>query len=349
MNLDTKFDFDKSITKKQIGSFVDMIQQKSARIGFKVSSRGWGYILEQSGYINKDQFNKVERIINKCRKDGLLPVDFVAEEESRSFREIHNATTKTPEDFIYLWLHTAYNCGERFEPDWWEGEEYYIQMVVEKVDLVTLFQPICRNHHVPIANSKGWSSIGQRADYARRFAEAQARGMKCVLLYCGDHDPDGLRIADTIRQNLADIQHIRWSDGFKGYDPADLIIDRFGLTYEFIIAHNLTWIDNLITGSGKDLAEVNNDGTPAHRNGKLPYVKRYLDTVGERKCEANALVVTPDAGRRLCFEAINKYLGESPQARFNAKKVAANDTILSIMNRLEIKEPIERALKILSQ
>lgn len=332
-------DLTKKITGKQLEQFVTMINDLSDGIGFKVSSRGWGYILEQQGMITKDQFDKVEGLINKCRKNGMLPVDFVGEEESRSFKEVHVATEKTMPEHIQSWLNAAMGCDRYFSPDWWDGEEYYIQMVVEKIDLVTLFQPLCAEFHIPIANSKGWSSILQRAEYCRRFKAAEERGLKCVLLYCGDHDPDGLRISETLMKNLRDIEDISWSNGDAGYDPSSLLIDRFGLEYEFIQRNKLTWIDNLITGSGKNLADRQ------HPNFELPYVQQYLHVVGERKCEANAVVIVPEMGRQMCVKAIERYLGTDGRARFKAKRQIVRDQIMDIMDELGIKTPIEKAIK----
>lgn len=332
-------DLSERIGKHDLHVFVEFINRTAEAIGFKVSSRGWGYILEQKGIITKDQFDKVEALINRCRKRGLLPVDFVAEESSRAFHEIHHPTEATMHDHIESWLNAAYNCDDYYHPNWWDGEEYYIQMLVEKIDLVTLFQPICAEYHIPIANSKGWSSILQRAEYTNRFKAAEDKGLKCVLLYCGDHDPDGLRISDTIRKNLDDIADIYWIDGDTGYDPQDLIIDRFGLNYDFIIQNKLTWIDNLITGSGKDLAD------PRHPNYNLPYNRLYRNKVGIRKCEANSVVIVPEMGRELCRKAIIKYLGADALRRFRAKKERVRDQIYDIMAEIEIKEPIERAIE----
>ncbi len=66
-------DLSKKITKQQLAEFVFFIQDISDEIGFKVSSRGWGYLLEGRGVIDKNQFDKVEGLINRCRKEGLLP------------------------------------------------------------------------------------------------------------------------------------------------------------------------------------------------------------------------------------------------------------------------------------
>lgn len=75
-----------------------------------------------------------------------------------------------------------------------------------------------------------------------------------------------------------------WEDGGEGYDPEGLEIVRFGLNYDFIEKHNLSWINNLITGSKRDL------GSPSHKNFKMPYVQEYIKKFGIRKCEANAIV-----------------------------------------------------------
>ena len=276
--------------KNKLSEFADKMREISAKIGFKVSARGWCYLLETERYINKDQFDKVEGLINSCRKQGLLPVDFVAEEKAREFEGVERIDKLSVVKDSEGWLNGFENSGDHYTPNWWKGERYYIQMIVEKVDLISLFKPVCDEYHIPIANSKGWGSVLQRATYARRYKEAEDLGLECVLLYCGDHDPDGLRISEFLRSNLDDLRDVRWSDGESGYDPENLIIDRFGLNYDFIIENDLTWIDNLITGSGKNLA------APNHKNHNMPYLQAYLRDIGERKVEANAIVYNSRSG-----------------------------------------------------
>lgn len=334
-----KFDFTRNITKKKMQQFADIMMGMQSQIGFKVSARGWCYLMEQAGYINKAQFDKVENAVNRCRKEGYLPVDFIAEEAARAFQNIQEPSDGTPLDTLKWMLRDVLDGARFFTPDWWQGEKYYIQMVVEKVDLLTLFLPVCQKYKIPIANAKGWQSILQRADYARRFAEADAMGLKCVLLYCGDHDPDGKRISTTMIKNIQDVSEVWWQDGTEGYDPSELIIDRFGLEYDFIIANNYTWIDNLVTGGGVDLSD------PKHRNHKLPYVQEYVKTIGVRKCEANVLVTTPKIGRQLCEEAIQKYLGPDAPERFRVKREEADKKYAAELERTGIGAIVEKLLK----
>lgn len=338
-----EFDFTKKLTRQRKIEFAELIKGLSKRIGFKVSSRGWCYIMEQSGYINKDQFDKIANAINDCRKEGYLPVDFVAEEASRAFSGVEKPDDRSLQSILKWMLSDVLNGAKYYSPNWWDGEEYYIQMVVEKIDLVTLFSPICKKYHIPIANAKGWSSISQRAEYARRFKEAENLGLKCVLLYCGDHDPDGLRISETLRSNLEDVKDVYWSDGEEGYDPEDLIIDRFGLNYDFIQKNNFTWIDNLVTGSGKDLSD------PKHKNNKMPYVREYLRKIGARKCEANVIVTLPNVARGLVTDIIEKYLGLDSLDRFKAKRDEIDKEYETLLDDLEIREPIQKVIDIVNE
>ena len=307
-----------------------LLENLQSRVGFKISPRGWCYQLENENIINKGDFDRAEEAINDCRKRGFLDIDFCAEDVSRAWDVLEQPTKDGVENHFRRYLRVALNVNEYYTPDWWEGEKYYIQMVVEKVDLKTLFTPVCKAFHVPIANTAGWWDLNMRAEMALRFKRAEReRGQQCVLLCCGDFDPWGRKITDTYRGNLREITEA------TRYDPADLIIDRFGLEYEFISDNNLTWIDNLATSSGKDMSKSSycyncniqyDEGTRKRRTcGKGLYiqpqfVRDYVATYGVRKCEANALVVIPDQAKQLAQDAIIKYLGLESFSRMKAKR-----------------------------
>lgn len=233
-------------------------------------------------------------------------------------------------------------CDDYYTPDWWHGEKYYIQMIVEKIDLKSLFEPVCNEYHIPIATSKGWSSRLQRAEYAKRFKHAENLGLKCILLYFGDFDPDGLRISDAIRDNLRDITNIVWGDGTAGYDPVNLDIVRFGLDYDFIIDNQLLWVNNLKTGSKKDLA------SPRHPNHRLPYLQNYLRQYGVRKCEANAVIKGEERRRKtleLCRGVIEGYMGKDVKARFAAKRQNVHSEAEDMREKTGLRGAVANALE----
>jgi hypothetical protein len=155
-----------------------------------------------------------------------------------------------------------------------------------------------------------------------RFAHWEQRGKRCVLLYCGDHDPGGLCISDYLHSNLHDLEDA------VGWSPGSLKVDRFGLDYDFIEANGLTWIDNLETSSGGQLDD------PNHQDHHKPYVQSYIRRFGARKCEANALVVRPNAGRDLCRQAILRWVPQGAPARYARQIARARAELQAEIDRL---------------
>ena len=105
-------------------------------------------------------------------------------------------------------------------------------------------------------------------------------------------------------------------------------IDRFGLNYDFIQENNLTWIDNLETGSGKRLDD------PRHPDHKKPYVQNYIKQFGVRKVEANALVTRVTAGRKLCEDAILKYIDLDGVNDYNDETMEARELLQKVIKNL---------------
>jgi len=344
--------------KAEMQEFADEMKELTYRVGMKSSARGWCYIMEGFNLITKAQFDVVENLINGCRRNGILPIDFVATEEARQFSGVETPNTESPGMYIRRDLQFALDAELYYTPDWWEGEKYYVQMLVEKIDLKTLFEPVCRKFHIPIATGSGWQSMRQRAEYGRRFKEAETIGLKCVLLYCGDFDPDGGRIIDKLRGNLEGVSNSTWTDGACGYDPKNLKIDPFGLKYDFIIANKLTWIDNLFTArKGRYLAKVvdgkivqgkTDKGRP-HPNFHLPYVQDYLKKYGVRKCEANALIIIPDESKALCRQAIEKYLGDDAEERFSEKREEVKQTFDEFRERTGLNKAIQKVIDMIDK
>ncbi|GAJ16813.1 unnamed protein product, partial [marine sediment metagenome] len=49
----------------------------------------------------------------------------------------------------------------------------YLQLLVEKVDLKSLFRSICNKYRIPMANLRGWGSLEQKAVIAKNFELAE--------------------------------------------------------------------------------------------------------------------------------------------------------------------------------
>jgi len=320
----------------EVDDFCAEILKIQSSLDFAVSSRGWCYLLEEHG-LGKGDFDKAQDLINKCRKDGRLPLDICAEDEARQAihtefawgheneETVEEAIERELEDIESARDDAIESAGSGYAPHgFWFGLDCYVEMLVEKIDLKELFAPICLEYCIPLGNSRGWPCINSRAAMMRRFQAMEQQGKRCVLLYCGDHDPAGLNISDSFRDMFLDLA------GAVGWQPDNLVIDRFGLNADFIEQHNLTWIDGLVTSSGENLAN------PKHLHHDRDYVQSYLAKYGARKVEANALVVRADAARDLCRTAINKYVpATAPHNHTVAIINARNEIRRSVMVRLE--------------
>jgi hypothetical protein len=62
------------------------------------------------------------------------------------------------------------------------NSDVYIEIAVEKVDLKSLFDPICERFCIPLQNIKGWADINDRAGMMKRFAKWERCGKRCILL-----------------------------------------------------------------------------------------------------------------------------------------------------------------------
>jgi hypothetical protein len=235
--------------------------------GFAFGARGWAYVCEGEGIIDKGQFKAFETWLARVRKQGLLDPDVVADDDARKADHVEIVDDTDPETYagdvrrraaVWLDLYTPVSV--------WDGLETYIEVLVEKADLKTLFDPVCVRYGVILTNGKGSSDINLRRRMLQRFRDQHAAGKRLALLYCGDHDPAGLRISDVLKTNLLDCADIRDVD----WNPEPIEVIRFGLDAHQIDDLGLPWIEGLITGSGRNLAD------PRHPDFRLDYVQNYI-------------------------------------------------------------------------
>jgi hypothetical protein len=83
---------------EQLREWCEGIVEINSTLDFRVSSRGWCYILEEHG-LSKGDFDKAERLINSCRKNGPLPVDICSEDDGRQAEHLESIDDETATEF----------------------------------------------------------------------------------------------------------------------------------------------------------------------------------------------------------------------------------------------------------
>ena len=314
---------DQAQYQRDLDAFCEFIRQFASRLDFHVSARGWGYTLEGEGLIDKGGIDVVEALVNDARKSGALPLDICAVDDKRKFENVEWIDDTSPEEEAQDIVDHAETAYRNYRPfSFWDDQKYFLQCVVEKTDLKSLFAAISKEFYVPIANAGGWGDLHVRADMMRRFAHWEQRGKQCVLLFIGDHDPGGLRISDFLLSNMRDLS------AAVGWSPEHLVIDRIGLNRDYIDAHQLVWIDNLETNKGKDL----ND--PEHKDHYKDYVQTYIRDHGVRKVEANAMLKNPKAARKWYEQQICRYVAPTAPKRYAAKLRPHQEAVRDEVQRL---------------
>jgi len=285
------------------------------KIGFAPVARSWLYAFESVGLIGKGDFDAYGNWMTKCRKwiksDGtgaLIPWHFVGADESRRMTGWDQFDDEcTAREYMNRRLRDCLASVGQYSPaSYWKHQRFYPILWTEKRDLIKLFEKELPGAVKRFAG-KGQTNIGSRVDVIEECMAAEQLGLLPVILYCGDHDPSGIKISDGIQENLRfAAQGLGWEDELD-WMAADGRIVRFGLNAEFIDNAGLLWIDGLETG--RDESKGCNDlADPRHPQHGAEYVQSYLAEFGPKKCEANALIANPTAARALIRDELWQWL-----------------------------------------
>ena len=306
-------------TRSKIAEFCATLLEVRSRLDFDVGSRGWAYLLEGERFIDKDEIDAAQALINNCRKSGDLPLDICAEDDKRAAENLEqiDAAPRDEARGIFEYVKTAQESYTPFS--FWDDLETYAQVATEKSNIKNLFLKPCAEFCVPIANFGGWADLNVRAGFMRRFAgrrRPRASAACCsrsqITILAGSTSPTSC--ARTWRT-----WHARWA----GHRVISSSI-RFGLNYDFIEREKLTWIENLAT-SKRRIPAGRSSGHPDHYK---PYVQDYLRKFGVRKVEADALLKVPELGRELCRKAIlNTFVPAGAPRRYLNKLKPAREEL----------------------
>ena len=304
----------------------EVIERMSSETGYRFGPRGWAYYAEGLGLITKGEFDRFEKLLTDMRKDGELNPDVIEPDASRMATTVYDydADTDTPEEHAQ-WavdeIRERLNLLSRIyhEHGYWSDLDYYVEMIVEKKDLVQIFRSTADRYNIRITNGKGDTDIHTRLAMLKRFRDHSYAGRQCILLAIGDHDPKGLHIVEGLHRTIMSCANLK---GLDWPDPEFEVVN-IGLTERQIDDLDLMKIANLETGGGRDLSD------PRHPDHYKPYVQDYMANFGVWKCEANALVGNPRKAEGLLETAINRFIPASHPADIRAKNEPAQEEVRS--------------------
>jgi hypothetical protein len=102
-------------------------------------------------------------------------------------------------------------------------------LIVEKLTVQSIIEPIARKFCLPMTVGRGYCSIEPRYEMVQRFKQSGKDRLK--LLICSDFDPDGEEIAESFARSIRD------DFGVKGVQASKILL-RQDQCREWKIPHN---------------------------------------------------------------------------------------------------------------
>lgn len=107
---------------------------------------------------------------------------------------------RTPNEFTDL-KHLVEVALRSYRLPRWEGQDYYVELWVEKDALSGVLAPLANEYHITLMVNRGYSSQSAMYEAAGRFVSESSKKL-CKLLYLGDHDPSGEDMVRDIQDRL---------------------------------------------------------------------------------------------------------------------------------------------------
>src|ERR1700722_12356210 len=276
------------------------------RHGYAFGPRAWAYAAEGSIGLDKDQFDDFGEWLATMRMQGKVDADIVSDDDARRTTINDHQDYEDPHNYAESTLRIAKYRLEAYTPiSWWDDLPTYIEVGIEKSDIMPLFDDICQKYHVPYTNYRGNGDVNSRRRVLQRMKKHHEAGRECKLLYFGDLDPVGISIANNLHKNLtkcANMTDVRW-------DPSPVEILHAGLHFDQVEELGLSWTDNLLSSTGKDMSQPFLPNGKPNKAYETYKVKAYMEEHGgARKVELNALATKIDEARELFTAMIHDFI-----------------------------------------
>lgn len=213
---DKNFRSDKLALIDKINSVIEEYQRQ----GYSLTLRQCYYQLVARGIIenNERSYKNTGNLINDARLAGLIDWNAI-EDRTRNLKRLSHWSN--PQSIIE-------SASDQYMKDTWQGQDYYVEVWVEKEALANVVGRISDELDVPYFCCRGYVSQSEMWSASQRFIAQQERGKMVALIHLGDHDPSGIDMSRDIEERLL----------MFGVDSDNFIFKRIALNMEQIDLYN---------------------------------------------------------------------------------------------------------------
>lgn len=194
---------------------LDHAHSIAGEYGGNLTVRQLYYQLVARGYIENSQrsYKRLVSILSDARLSGEFPFDWLLDRT----RECRPGDFGTDSTSVEGALDGAARELRRAPERWlwrsrWWGQPTHVSVWVEKEALSGVFEDPCNRLGVSWFVLRGYSSLSSLSEWVTAIDEAQGENPdidQAVVLYFGDHDPDGWEIPRSAERNIEAIAEVR--------------------------------------------------------------------------------------------------------------------------------------------
>lgn len=199
--------------KQEVVATAIEIAEEYEGMGLRLTLRQLYYQFVSRGLIDngQKQYKRLGAILTEARYSGAFPIRYI-EDRGRTVRGSDCNNNQVSVDSAFSRAAGYVNSI----PNWvierakWYGQPIHVSVWVEKEALSGVFQPECDRLGVGWFACKGYPSVSSLQSWITqtdRFME-QATAEEAVVLYFGDHDPDGWQIPRSAHQGIEQLRSL---------------------------------------------------------------------------------------------------------------------------------------------
>ena len=215
----------------------DRAREIAAEYGGNLTLRQLYYQFVARGLLASGQkvYNRVGSALAVARLEGRFPWDWLVD-RTRTIRD-GNFTR----DDVSVEAGLGYAEGViRHLPAYalgrarWFGQSTHVSVWVEKEALAGVFEGPCDDLGVSWFTCKGYPSLSALYQWCKSVEDAYRVNPfdECVVVYFGDHDPDGIEIPRAAERRINEIAEV------DGINLPPIRFERVALTLDQIAEHN---------------------------------------------------------------------------------------------------------------
>lgn len=259
----------------------------------------------------KSSYTYLDRVLTVARMKGAVHPDdgdpnngrldpSTFADESRPEADLPDL--RTPEEYADQNIEELENLQEYYYPYTWHGQEYYVEVWVEKQALESTFEGILQDRNITVVSNRGYNSLTALQQSIKRLLNMQMNyDKKIVILYFGDHDPSGLDMDRDLEGRLRQL-------GLRDFE-----FKRVALTLQQIQEFDLPADPDVLTEKKLE------------KDTRLRSFVRRFGGIQGKIAELEALAIRADEFHDLVIDAVDAYydLGvwEEVKSKYDGKRI----------------------------